>query len=134
MSYQAESYMLVGFPYEDRNFIERAVEWCKEDDCDFTEEHERQARVVELLPKYQSDLDNLNQQALEAFYEYLEGKGIVRIEEHRGFNYIGFSLINTVSTDADALTQFCKTVQEKSAELYELLGKKGMLMSAHDYS
>lgn len=134
MSYQAESYMLVGFPYEDRSFIERAVEWCKEDDDCFKEEYECQVRVVELLPKYQSDLDSINQQALEAFYEYLDGKDIVRIQEHHGLNYIGFSLVQTVSTDTDALIQFCKTVQEKSAELYELLGKKGCLISAHDYS
>lgn len=134
MRYQAESYMLVGFPYEDRSFIERAVEWCKEDDCGFKEEYEKQARVADLMPKYQSDLEKLNQQALGVFYEYLEDKDIVRIEEHRGFNYIGFSLVTTVSTDEESLTQFCQTVKEKSEELYELLGKKGCLLSAHDYS
>lgn len=134
MSYQAESYMLVGFPYEDRNFVERAVEWCKADDCGFQEEYEKQVRVTELMPKYQSDLESLDQQALEAFYGYLEGRDIVRIEEHRGLNYIGFSLINTVSTDDESLTQFCKTVKEKSEELYELLGKKGVLLSVHHYS
>lgn len=134
MSYQAESYMLVGFPYEERNFIDRAVEWCKEDDCSFKEEYENQARVAELMPKYQVDLEKLNQHALEVFYGYLEGKDMVRIEEHRGFNYIGFPVASSVSTDEESLTQFCKTVQEKSEELYELLGKKGCLLSAHDYS
>lgn len=134
MSYQAESYMLVGFPYEARSFIERAVEWCKEDDGSFKEEYEKQARVADLMPKYQPDLESLNQQALEVFYEYLEDKDIVRIEEHRGRNYIGFSLITTVSTDDESLAQFCKTVKERSEELYGLLGKKGVLLSAHNYS
>ena len=134
MSYQAKSYMLVGFPYEDRSFVERAVEWRKESDSSFREEYEKQVRVTELMPKYQSDLESLNRQALEVFYEYLDDRDIVRIEEHRGFNYIGFSIVTTVSTDDNSLTQFCKTVKKKSEELYELLGKKGVLLSAHDYS
>lgn len=134
MSYQAKSHMLVGFPYEDRSFIERAVEWRKDDDNSFKEEYEKQVRVTDLMPKYQADLEKLNQQALEAFYEYLEDRNIVKIKEHRGFDYIGFSITTTVSTDDNSLTQFCKTVKERSEELYELLGKKGVLLSAHDYS
>ncbi|PAT63100.1 hypothetical protein [Psychrobacter sp. JB193] len=134
MSYQAKSHMLVGFPYEDRSFIERAVEWRKDGDNSFKEEYEKQVRVTDLMPKYQADLEKLNQQALEVFYEYLEDRNIVKIKEHRGFDYIGFSITTTVSTDDNSLTQFCKTVKERSEELYELLGKKGVLLSAHDYS
>lgn len=134
MSYQAESYMLIGFPYEDRNFIEKAVEWCKRNINYFKEEYEKQVQVVELMPNYQSDLDKLNQQALDAFYDYLDDKNIVRIEEHRGLSYIGFPVASSVSVDDKVLEEFCKTVKQKSAELYELLGKKGALLAAHNYS
>lgn len=134
MSYQAESYMLIGFPYEDRNFIEKSVEWCKSNINGFKEEYEKQVQVVELMPQYKSDLEKLNRQALEAFYDYLDDKDIVRIEEHRGLSYIGFPVVSSVSINDEVLEQFCQTVKQKSAELYELLGKKGCLISTHNYS
>lgn len=134
MSYNTDSYMLVGFPYEDKNLIERSVEWCKENLKGFKEEYKKQVEVVELMPRYKSDLKKFEENALNAFYDHLGNKNIVRIKEHCGLSYIGFPVSSSISINDKVLEEFCQTVKQKSDELYELLGKKGCLISTHDYS
>lgn len=134
MSYYAESYMLVGFKYKYDEFKDMAVNWFKETNASFKEQYEKQLKVVGIMPQYQSDLDSLNDQALDEFYGDLHEQGIVRISEHHGFDYIGFPVDCTVNVDAESLNQFCQDVQNKSAELYKIFGNKGTLISAHDYS
>lgn len=134
MSYEATSYMLVGFKYQYDDFKDMAIEWLKSTNANFKDSHKKQLEVVKIMPSYQKDLDSLNQQALEEFYEHLDEQNVLRVSEQHGWDYIGFSVDAVVEVDDNSLSEFCKTVQAKSAQLYNLLGKKGSLMSVHDYN
>lgn len=134
MSYETTSYMLVGMRYVEEDLVESAVEWSKSNHAGFADAYEKQLQVANIMPKYQADLDALQEQATDNFKDYLGEQGMVIIREHRGFDYIGYPVSTTVGIDDDVLAEFCLTVKEKNKSLTELLGKTGKLMSAHNYS
>lgn len=134
MSYNTDSYMLVGMRYTDNDLTNRAVEWSKLNHNGFAATYEKQLQVVDIMPKYKPDLDASQSQSIANFKEHLEEQGVIFVSEHRGFDYMGYAVTPIVDINDDALAEFCHIVKERAERLAEIIGETGSLISVHNYS
>lgn len=131
MSTYIDSYLIVGTEFDKAKLVDKALKHMFTEDVNFLKRYETQKKVVELMPKYQADLDMMIDIVLDEYiYDHLYSNGIHVTTDEQGSKYIGIQLKQV--TDIDKLNQdWLDNTKNLADKFTTLTGLQAQMIATH---